>query len=215
MLLTNTQDHFHQKKKKMKILIIGGTGVIGKKVTERLVRSHAVIVAGQQTGSILVDMEKPESIAGMFRNTGHFDAIVCIIGGAKWDRIEKLSEEDYYHAIRSKLMGQVNLVRIGKDFVTGGGSITLTTGILGDEPQPGTTAAAMVNGAIHSFVKAVDLELDTLRVNVVCPDVVEDSWNKLKDFFPGHTPVPMDKVVDGYIKSIEGNIRGEIIRISA
>jgi NAD(P)-dependent dehydrogenase (short-subunit alcohol dehydrogenase family) len=198
----------------MKILIIGGTGTIGRRLTERLVRSHAVIIAGKNSGDIRVNMEQPSSIRQMFDSIGHLDSVVSAIGSARWDKFENLSEDDYYNAIRSKLMGQVNLVRIGKDYITDGGSITLTTGILGDEPQPGTTAAAMVNGAIHSFVKAVSLELKTIRVNVVCPDVVEDSWEKLKDYFPGHVPVPMAKVVDGYLKSIEGEITGEIIRIN-
>jgi len=54
--------------------------------------------------------------------------------------------------IKSKLMGQINLVRIGKDYVPKSGSITLTTGILGDEPEFMTKIAAMVDGAIHGFV---------------------------------------------------------------
>jgi hypothetical protein len=72
----------------------------------------------------------------------------------------------------------------------------------------------MVNGAIQSFVMAVALELDRgLRVNVVSADLVEDAFEKYKDFFPGNTPVPMDKVVAGYIKSVKGKINGAVIRI--
>ena len=43
------------------------------------------------------------------------------------------------------MMGQVNLVRLGRKFLNDGGSITLTTGILADEPVDMTTSAAMVN----------------------------------------------------------------------
>ena len=58
-------------------------------------------------------------------------------------------------------MGQVNVVRIGKDYLNNGGSISIqSTGILADDPVDMTTSAAMVNGAIHSFVQAVVLELD-------------------------------------------------------
>ncbi len=113
-------------------------------------------------------------------------------------------------------MGQVNLVRLGRKYLKPEGSITLTTGILADEPVDMTTSAAMVNGAVQSFVKAVALEMDNgLRVNVVSADLVEDAYEKYKDYFPGNTPVSMRKVVDGYVKCVEGRINGKIVRIRA
>jgi hypothetical protein len=72
----------------------------------------------------------------------------------------------------------------------------------------------MVNGAIHSFVLAVALEIQNeLRVNVVSLGVVEDAYEKYKGFFPGHNPIPMSKVVNAYVRSIEGKGNGEIIRV--
>lgn len=77
-----------------------------------------------------------------------------------------------------------------------------------------TTSAAMVNGAIHSFVKAASLEVENgIRINAVSAGLVEDAVEKYQDYFPGHSPVPMEKVVNGYLKSIEGKINGHIIRI--
>jgi NAD(P)-dependent dehydrogenase (short-subunit alcohol dehydrogenase family) len=143
------------------------------------------------------------------------DAIICIAGDAKWDKFENLTEDDFYVGIKSKMMGQVNTVRIGKDYLNDGGSITLSTGILADDPVDMTTSAAMVNGAINSFVKAVVLELDNIRVNVVCSDLVEDSFEKYENYFPGNTPVPMRKIVDAYVKCVEGKINGRILRIMA
>jgi len=199
----------------MKILIIGGNGTIGKKVTERLSKKHEVIVAGRNSGDVIVDFSDSKSINLMFDKVGKLDAIVAIAGDAKWDKFNNLTEDDFYIGIKSKLMGQVNVVRIGKDYLNKGGSITLSTGILADDPVDMTTSAAMVNGAIHSFVKAVVLELDDIRVNVVCSDLVEDSYEKYKDYFPGNTPVPMHKIVDGYVKCVEGKINGRILRIKA
>ncbi|MEM6379230.1 MAG: short chain dehydrogenase [Bacteroidota bacterium] len=199
----------------MKIIIIGGNGTIGSKVTERLSQNHEVIVAGRNSGDFTVDFSDANSITNMFRRVGKVDAIVATAGDAKWDKFENLSEEDFYIGIKSKLMGQVNVVRLGKEYLNEGGSITLSTGILADDPVDMTTSAAMVNGAIHSFVKAVVLELDSIRVNVVCSDLVEDSYEKYKDYFPGNTPVPMSKIVDGYVKCVEGKINGRILRIMA
>lgn len=200
----------------MKILIIGGNGTIGKKVSQRLREKHNIMVAGRNSGNVNVDFANTDSIKAMFNSVGKLDAIVSIAGEAKWDKFENLSEEDFYIGIKSKLMGQVNVVRIGMDFLNPNGSITLSTGILADDPVDMTTSAAMVNGGIHSFVKAVALELkDGIRINAVCSDLVEDSFEKYKDYFPGNTPVPMSKVVDGYVKSIAGNINGRILRIMA
>ena len=200
----------------MKILVIGGNGTIGEKVSERLAQKHEVLVAGRNSGDVTVDFSDSASIKTMFESVGQLDAIVAIAGDAKWDKLDNLSEDDFYIGIKSKMMGQVNVVRIGKDYLNSGGSITLSTGILADDPVDMTTSAAMVNGAINSFVKAVALELeDGKRINVVCSDLVEDSFEKYKDYFPGNTPVPMHKIVDGYVKSIEGKITGRILRILA
>jgi len=200
----------------MKILVIGGNGTIGKKVSERLAKKHEVLIAGRNSSDVTVDFSDSASIKTMFESVGQLDAIVAIAGDAKWDKLDNLSEDDFYIGIKSKMMGQVNVVRIGKDYLNSGGSITLSTGILADDPVDMTTSAAMVNGAINSFVKAVALELeDGKRINVVCSDLVEDSFEKYKDYFPGNTPVPMHKIVDGYVKSIEGKITGRILRIMA
>lgn len=198
----------------MKILIVGGKGTIGKKVCAHFSQKHETIVAGRSSGDAIADMENPESIQAMFETVGRVDAIVCIAGEAKWAPFESLTEEDFHMGIRSKLMGQVNLVRIGQAYLNPGGSFTLTTGILADDPVVMTSSAAMVNGAIHSFVKAVSLELKNgQRINVVSPGLVEDALDKYEAYFPGHNPIPMHKAVNGYVRSVEGKGTGEIIRI--
>ena len=198
----------------MKILVIGGHGTIGKKVAEYLNQKHEIIVAGRNGGDFLVDITDADSIRELLEAIPSLDSIICCAGEAKWDDFKDLTEKDYYIGIRSKLMGQVNLVRIAQDYLKSRGSITLSTGILADDPVVKTTSAAMVNGAIHSFVLAVALEIQNeLRVNVVSLGVVEDAYEKYKGFFPGHNPIPMSKVVNAYVRSIEGKGNGEIIRV--
>jgi NAD(P)-dependent dehydrogenase (short-subunit alcohol dehydrogenase family) len=196
----------------MKILIIGGNGTIGKKVSAHLSKKHEIVVAGRSSGDVTADIADSGSLKAMFESIGSIDAIVCIAGEAKWAAFESLTEEDYYIGLRSKLMGQVNLVRIGQDYLSKGGSFTLTTGILADYPVVMTTSPAMVNGAIHSFVKAASLELkNEIRINVVSSGLVEDAVEKYEAYFPGHNPIPMTKVINGYVRSIEGKRTGEVI----
>ncbi len=198
----------------MRILIIGGKGTIGRKVSQYFQRNHEVIIAGRNSGDVNIDIADSNSIQAGLETAGQLDAVICIAGEAKWASFNDLSEADYYLGIRSKLMGQINLVRLAKDHLNPGGSITLTTGILADDPVPMTTSAAMVNGAIHSFVQAAVLELENgIRLNVVSSGLVEDAVEKYREYFPGHNPVPMTKVVNGYIRSVEGKGTGQVIRI--
>ncbi len=198
----------------MKVLLIGGNGTIGTKVGRHLSKKHDLVIAGRTSGDVKVDIAERQSIETMFDLVGTIDAVACIAGEAKWAAFEALTEEDFYIGLRSKLMGQVNLVRIGQNHLSTGGSFTLTTGILADHPVEFTASAAMVNGGIHSFVKAVALELKRgIRINAVSSGLVEDAVDKYEAYFPGHNPIPMQKVINGYIKSIEGKGTGEIIRM--
>lgn len=198
----------------MKIILIGGEGTIGRRVQQRLVETHEVVVAGRSSGSIRVDIEDSASIERMYRENHHVDAVVCTAGEAKWATLESMDEDDFYIGLRNKLMGQVNLVRIGLAHLNPGGSFTLTTGILADDPVLQTTSPAMVNGAIHSFVRAASLELaNGLRINAVSAGLVEDSLDVYRDYFPGHNAIPMDKVVNAYVRSIEGRTTGKVITV--
>jgi NAD(P)-dependent dehydrogenase (short-subunit alcohol dehydrogenase family) len=198
----------------VKILIVGGKGTIGKKVSAHFSKKHEIIIGGRNSGDVPVDIADRQSIADMFESVGKVDAVVCIAGEAKWAAFDSMTEEDFWTGLKSKLMGQVNLVRIGQDYVHAGGSFTLTTGILADHPVMLTTSAAMVNGGIHSFVKAVALELKNgIRINAVSSGLVEDAVEKYEAYFPGHNPIPMYKVINAYVKSVEGKGNGEIITI--
>ena len=101
----------------MKILVIGGNGTIGKRVVSHLSEKHDVLVAGRKSGDYTVDITNADSIRKLLESIPSLDSIICIAGEAKWDDFKDLSEEDYYIGIRSKLMGQVNLVRIGQDYL--------------------------------------------------------------------------------------------------
>ena len=198
----------------MKILIIGTSGTIGSKVISHFIKDNEVITANRTSGDIEVDISNSDSIRSMFDKTGIVDSIINTGGKVKWAPYEQLTEEDYYMGIKNKLMGQVNLTILGLDYLSPNGSITLTAGMLSEHPVYMTTNAALVNGGLHSFVKAMVLEIkEGKRINVVSPGLVEDSVADYKNYFPGYTAIPMDKVVNGYIKSVNGKINGEVIRI--
>lgn len=198
----------------MKILVIGGTGTIGKTIVKHFLPGNEIIVAGRTAKDYKVDIADSKTIKKLFKKVGKVDAIICAAGEAKWAPFKDLSEKDYHIGLRSKLMGQVNVVRIGRKYLKRKGSITLTTGVLADDPVYQTASAAMVNGAIHSFVQAAALEMEKgIRLNVVSSGVVMDAYEKYESYFPGHPPIEMDKMMMGYVRSVMGRGTGQVIRI--
>ena len=80
-----------------------------------------------------------------YEGIGKVDAVVSAAGAARFKPFSELADEDFAFSLRHKLMGQVNLVRFGLDHVNDGGSFTLTGGVLGRAPMPGSGAISLVN----------------------------------------------------------------------
>jgi len=198
----------------MKILLIGASGTIGKRISAQLSKKHEIISGGRTNANVEVDITDSASIEKMYQAVSSIDAVICAAGPAKFSLLAELTEDDFYIGIRGKMMGQVNLVRIGQKYLNDNGSFTLTTGILADEPVLGSAGLSLVNGGVNSFVLAAAQELPRgQRVNVVCPTVVADSAEVYADFFPGFDPVSMERVVNGYVRSVETKMTGRVIRI--
>ena len=125
-----------------------------------------------------------------------------------------MGEKEFYQGIHSKLMGQVNLVLIGQRYINPGGSFTLTTGMLANEPVKNAANLSVVNAAVNAFVMAAAPELNNgVRINAVSPGVVADSAEKYASSFPGHVPVAMNRVVAAYVKSVEGILTGQVLNV--
>jgi len=76
----------------MKILIIGGNGTIGKRITAHFEDEYDVIVAARSSGDEVIDIADSQSIKNLFEKIGKVDAIACIAGEAKWAPFNELSE---------------------------------------------------------------------------------------------------------------------------
>lgn len=197
-----------------KILIVGAFGSIGKYVSSELEKRHDVIKASRTSGDINIDMREKSSIESAFKKIGRLDAVVCTAGETFFGDLNEIKEEDFYKGIKGKMMGQINLVLIGKDFVNDNGSFTLTTGILSERPINGSVNSTTVNCAIHGFVLAASKELKRgIRINAVCPGLVEASKEKLGHLFPLYNVIPMDRVAGGYLKSVDGITTGQVIKV--
>jgi len=197
----------------MKIIIIGATGTLGKHVTSALEKDHEIIKAGSKSGDIQLDITSPDSIKAFFEKTGSFDALISTTGSGHFGPLKELTDTNFRIGIDNKLMGQINLVLIGQHYIKPGGSFTLTTGILNEDPVLLGANLSTVNGALEGFVTAAAIELtDNVRINAVSPGVAEDS-PYFFPYFPGHIPVKMERLTQAYLKNVLGSATGKTIKV--
>jgi len=194
----------------MRILVVGASGTIGHAVVAALEPGHEVVPVSRRSTSIVLDMADPESIAAMYRQVGVVDAVVSAAGDARFGPLAQLSDEDFRFSIANKLLGQVNLVRLGFGHLRDGGSITVTSGILARSPMVGGAAISLVNAALEGFVRAAALEAPRgVRVNAVSPPWVSETLEKLgMDPAPG---LPAAIVARAYLESVTGTQTGAVI----
>ncbi|TLX74618.1 short chain dehydrogenase [Labilibacter sediminis] len=160
----------------MKIIVVGGTGIIGKAVVEELRKEHEVIAVGHNDGDYQMDIENKADIEKMFEDFKDIDGVISTTGMANAAPLYQMSDEDLDLALNNKLKGQVNLVRVALNHVKEGGFITLTTGAASHTPFPGGSAISMACAGVEGFVKAVELEKEkNIRVNVIRPTMVKES----------------------------------------
>ncbi|MBV7489090.1 MULTISPECIES: short chain dehydrogenase [Pseudomonas] len=198
----------------MKILLIGAGGTIGSAVDKELSQRHEIIRIGRTSGDFQVDISDSTSIRKLFEQTGKFDALVCAAGNVTFAPLNEMTEESFALGLKDKLMGQVNLLLIGRDFANDGASFTFTTGVLSHDPIRSGASAALVNGALDSFVRAAAIELPRgLRVNSISPNVLVEAMGKYAPYFRGFKPVPAADVALAYAKSVEGLQTGQTFHI--
>lgn len=193
----------------MRILIVGATGTIGQPLTTALAH-HDLVLASRERAHEKVDIADPSSIKALYRRVGRIDAVVSTAGAARFAPLAALSDDDFAFSLGNKLMGQVNLVRYGMDSVSDGGSFTLTSGVLAQQPMPGSAAISLVNAGVEGFVRAAALEVPRgQRVNVVSPPWVAETLAAM-----GQDPkggLPAATVARAYVSSIEGSQTGAVI----
>ena len=198
----------------MKILVIGGTGTLGKAVVSVLGDNHNVITAGKTHGDFQVDITDESSVKALFTRTGKLDAIISTTGSLHFGPLEEMTAEQFNTGLQDKLLGQVRIALIGKAFLNEGGSITLTSGIVADEPIRQGANATAVNAAVEGFVRAAAIELPRgLRINGVSPTVVEESLEGYGPFFPGFEAAPAARVAKAYVRSVEGAQTGRNYKV--
>lgn len=199
------------------VILIGAQGKMGQAALSGLGK-HKVITASRsgEGCDFQVDITSKESIERLYQNVGSFDAVVNTAGYCEYAHFGEMSDEQWQTTIQSKLMGQINLVNVGLNYINQGGSFTLISGILNIKPIPLAIADATTSGAIDTFVQCVAHELPRgIRINVVNPTVLEEAWDVYGEMMPGFQPVPGALVGKAFERSVDGFISGQVLYVDA
>jgi NAD(P)-dependent dehydrogenase (short-subunit alcohol dehydrogenase family) len=198
----------------MRIVLVGASGTVGQAVAKELGERHEIVAVGSKSGAVQLDVTDADSIRAGLARIGAFDALVSAAGKVKFAPLADMTEADYAIGLKDKLMGQVNLVLVGREFIADGGSFTLISGVLTHDPIRFGSSASMVNGAVEAFVRAAAIELPRgLRINAVSPGVLVESLPGYGPFFRGHEAVPAARAALAYAKSVEGARTGQVFEV--
>jgi NAD(P)-dependent dehydrogenase (short-subunit alcohol dehydrogenase family) len=197
----------------MKILVIGATGTIGRAVVEELGNGHDVVQASRSRGDLRVDITDDASVKTLFAKLGHVDAIISTTGNLHFGHLGETTAAQFNTGLQDKLLGQVRVALIGQHYLNEGGSITLTSGIVAEEPIRQGSNATAVNAAVEGFVRAAAVELVNRRINAISPTVLTESWESYGPFFGGFESVPAKRVALAYRRSVEGAQTGRVYRV--
>lgn len=198
----------------MKIVIIGASGTIGSAVASELAQRHEIIEVGSRSGAHQADMGDIAQVRALFARIGKVDAVVVTAGKLHFGPLADFTPEQFQLGLGSKLMGQVNVALVAQQYLHDGGSITLTSGIVAEQPIRNGAAASMTNAAVEGFVRGAAIELARgIRINVVSPTVLEESLDAYGPFFPGFEPASASRVALAYRRSVEGAQTGQVYRV--
>lgn len=199
---------------KKKVLLIGASGTLGRAVQALLAPRYEVIGASRHDPSHPVDLRDEASVQALLQRVGRLDAIVSTTGNVHFGPLQRMSAAEFDSGLQDKLLGQVRLALLGQHQLNDGGSITLTTGILAEQPIAQGANATAVNAAVEGFVRAAACELQRgLRINAVSPTVLAEAWDAYADFFPGFEPVPAARAALAFQRSIEDVQTGQVFKV--
>lgn len=181
-----------------RIVLLGGTSGIGFATAEMAAREGAAIVVVSSrresvdsavtrlpggTEGYALDLSNEEYIRDFFTRLGAFDHLVFTAGDTlQMSKVSETSVEQARHFFDLRFWGAFMAAKYGSSQIRPGGSIVLTSGIVGRRPLKGWAVAAAISGAVETLTRALAVELAPIRVNTVCPgSVITEMWGSMSE----------------------------------
>lgn len=167
-----------------RIVLLGGSSGIGLATARLCVdKGWDVVVASRNPDRAQVDAEKvavdvtdADAVRALFARLGPIDHLVSTTVARAGGTVKELDLDAARHAFETKLWGPLAAVQAAEVRE----SIVLTSGAAAWAPMRGGSATAAVNGAVEALVRTLAVELAPVRVNAVCPGIVDTpTWDAL------------------------------------
>ncbi len=186
--------NFHGKR----IVLLGGTSGFGLATAEAAAREGAAVVVAssrqervdqalarlpQGSEGFALDLASEEQICQFFERIGPFDHLVFTAGEAlRLGELESVPLQEAKQFFEVRYWGAFMAAKYGSRQIRPGGSITLTSGIVGRRPWKGWSVAASIVGAVEGLTRALAVELAPIRVNAVCAGMVKtELWRTIPE----------------------------------
>ena len=171
-----------------KAIVLGGTSGIGLATAEMLRDGGAeVIVGGRREAEldgmecVQVDVLDRDGLAALFEKNAGFDYLVnAATGGARAIGPFLEMDLDGFQNSFAKLWGYVNSVCLAVPHMSSSGAIALYSGYPARKWRSGTVAIGTVGGAVEAFIRLVANEISPIRINGVCPGLIDTPMSPLE-----------------------------------
>lgn len=142
-------------------------------------------VAGLPQGcdGAVLDVRDDDAVAALFEQVGELDHLVFTAGDAFTPRpLTELSLAEARAVLDVRFWGAVAVIRSAAPRINESGSISLTTGTVGQRPVPGAALAAAGAGAAEGLVRGLAAELAPVRVNAVRAGAIRTPlWDRVPE----------------------------------
>jgi NAD(P)-dependent dehydrogenase (short-subunit alcohol dehydrogenase family) len=171
-----------------KVVLLGGTSGIGLATAEAAAKAGALVtvvssnqhkvdealtILPEGSEGFATDLGNEKQIAQLFKEIGELDHLVFTAGESlKFSDLHGLNIEEAKLSFNLRFWGAIMAAKHAAPLIRTGGSITLTTGALGQKPRKGTVVVAGMASAVDGLTRALAVELAPVRVNAVCSGTV-------------------------------------------
>ena len=167
-----------------KAIVFGGTSGIGLEIARMLHEAGTEVVAVSRRGALddsnegmiveKADVLDREALQALFEKHRGFDYLVnAATGGPRAVGPFLDMDLDGFQGSFAKLWGYLNGVRLGAPCMAKNGSIVLVSGYPARKWRPGVIAIGTVGNAVEGFIKLVANEIAPIRINGVCPGLID------------------------------------------
>ncbi len=168
-----------------RILVVGATGVLGRRLCERLAgRTREIVVTGRSAAAAedvrrelglraahALDLVDHDAVAEVVRRAaeelGGLDAVVIATGAAAFGPAAEEDEAVVEELFEINALGPMALVRAALPHLSDGGAVAVLTGVVAELPLAGMAAYAASKAAMASWLGSLRRELRRRRIAVV------------------------------------------------